>query len=157
MTVSHSLAGEASAEPAIVERQSYILVPVSPHVGRAGPRKAPAASSCSQVVTPDEIMLFQYSALGFNSHKIHLDRAHARDVEGLPDLVVNGGLITLLMTEFLRTAFGARPSRIRTRHLAPLYCGRPVTLSATRDTTSYRLEASDEAGLLAAEMEADVP
>ena len=58
---------------------------------------------------PTRRCCFSISALGFNSHKIHIDRAYARDVEGLPDLVVNGGLATLLLTEFLRVELGLSP------------------------------------------------
>ena len=74
-------------------------------------------------------LLFQYSALGFNSHKIHLDRAHARDVEGFPDLVVNGGLATLLLCEFLRDEIGVEPASMKVRHFLPLFCNRQMTLT----------------------------
>ena len=73
-------------------------------------------------------MLFQYSALGFNTHRIHFDRDYAREVEGHPDLVVNGGLATLLATEFLRRDLGRHLTSMSARHLAPLYVNRPMTI-----------------------------
>ncbi len=79
-------------------------------------------------------MLFQYSALGFNTHRIHFDRDYARKVEGHPDLVVNGGLATLLSTEFLRTDLSKTLKTLSARHLAPLYVNRPMTIFV-RDLT----------------------
>jgi 3-methylfumaryl-CoA hydratase len=146
----------APEAPAIVETQSYMLLgPARQPRPAAIPQPVPDFD-VSKVVTPDETMLFQYSALGFNSHKIHLDRAYARDVEGLPDLVVNGGLITLFLTEILRNELDLRPRRITTRHKAPLFCGRPMTLAANCDGRTVRLMALDDEGSIATEMEADV-
>jgi 3-methylfumaryl-CoA hydratase len=155
VTVRHELLVTPEA-PAIIETQSYMLLgPVRQIRPAAIPQLAPDLG-LSKVVTPDETMLFQYSALGFNSHKIHLDKAYARDVEGLPDLVVNGGLITLFLMEFLRTEMTLRPRRITTRHKAPLFCGRPVTLAASRHDSTVRLMALDDSGSIATEMEAEV-
>ena len=80
--------------------------------------------------------------------------AYARDVEGLPDLVVNGGLTTLLLTEFMRLDLGLTPASITTRHTAALFCGRPMTLAVTRDGGSWRLKALDDRGTVAVAMEA---
>ncbi|WP_407519541.1 hypothetical protein [Methylobacterium oryzisoli] len=96
------------------------------------------------------------SALGFNSHKIHLDRGHAREVEGFPDLVVNGGPVTLLLTEFLRTDLSSTFASLTARHVAPLFCGRPLVLGVDQREGGWRLRALDEAGRLAAEIEARV-
>jgi 3-methylfumaryl-CoA hydratase len=155
VTLRHALHVAPDA-PAIVEIQSYMLLGPARQVRSDAVSRPTQDFGLSKVVTPDETMLFQYSALGFNSHKIHLDRAYARDVEGLPDLVVNGGLITLLLTEFLRIELRLRPHRITTRHKAPLFCGRPVTLAANRVGSTVRLMALDDAGGVATEMEADL-
>ena len=103
----------------------------------------------SEVVTPDETLLFQYSALGFNSHKIHLDRNYTQQVEGLPDLVVNGGLATLLMTEFLRKEKGIDLKAIKVKHIAPLYCNRPLRL----DYENGEGKIYDNTNSIAVEME----
>jgi 3-methylfumaryl-CoA hydratase len=154
ITIRHELRIELLTEPAIVEAQTYMLLGSARSSTRSAERKPPPSHDQAKVVTPDETMLFQYSALGFNSHKIHLDRGYARDVEGLPDLVINGGLITLLLMEFLRNELGSAPRRITTRHVAPLFCNRPVTLTASRDGDIMRLAALDDAGLPATTMEA---
>lgn len=57
-----------------------------------------------------------------------MDRNYAQNVEGLPDLVVNGGLTTLLMTEFARNKLGLNLSEVKVKHIAPLYCNRPLTI-----------------------------
>ncbi|MEN3297627.1 MAG: 3-methylfumaryl-CoA hydratase [Burkholderiales bacterium] len=153
VTIAHELHVPAASTAAIVETQTYILL--SEKNSAVEPDGMPQAVSAerSTIVTPDETLLFQYSALGFNSHKIHIDKAYARDVEGFPDLVVNGGLVTLLLTEFLRTDLNLIPMRFRTKHLAPLFCGRPITLAADRDGNAWRLRAYNDAGKIAAEME----
>lgn len=154
VTVTHQLrvAGEPNA--AVEETQTYILLPQrQPGTPNQTHPPSPAAKSGnSKSILPDETMLFQYSALGFNSHKIHIDKSHARDVEGFPDLVVNGGLTTLLMTEFLRH-LNIEPRAARLEYLAPLFCGRQLSLTADRSDAGWQLNARDDTGVLAVNME----
>ncbi len=152
VTIGHELCRTADT-PAILETQTYILLGGANSGSK--PDKPPVAirSAHQKIVRPDETLLFQYSALGFNSHKIHIDRGWARDVEGLPDLVVNGGLATLLLMEFLRNELKLDPVRVKAKHTAPLYCGRPITLTADREETGWRARAFDDLGTLAVDME----
>ncbi len=163
--VAHTLFIVGQAEPALAETQTYLLLPARvPDAAAAdvAANAAPAAplppiqAQYLQTVVPDETLLFQYSALGFNSHRIHIDRDHARRVEGFPDLVVNGGLATLLLTEFLRQEVGVTPAAINVRHVAPLYCNRPVTLAADQACAGWRLRAHDDLHRLAVDMEVTV-
>lgn len=158
VTLDHELRIDSQPEPAVVETQTYLLLPPRPADGSA-PEVAPAApvrAAHLKTVVPDETLLFQYSALGFNSHRIHIDRDHARKVEGFPDLVVNGGLSTLLLTEFLRRELGVTPAAIAVRHVAPLYCNRSVTLAADQVGKRWLLKAFDDQHRLAVDMEVDV-
>jgi 3-methylfumaryl-CoA hydratase len=125
VTIHHELRPLPSPTPAVVETQTYFLV--SGKNVQKPAAKAPLAIKAEhqKTLVPDQTILFQFSALGFNSHKIHLDRDYARTVEGLPDLVVNGGLTTLLLTEFLRSDLGLTPAEITVKHTAPLFCDRP--------------------------------
>jgi 3-methylfumaryl-CoA hydratase len=66
------------------------------------PQPAPANASFSREITPDPVLLFRYSALTFNGHRIHYDRAYVTDVEGYPGLVVHGPLIATLLVDLLR-------------------------------------------------------
>jgi 3-methylfumaryl-CoA hydratase len=156
VTIGHELKVRGQTRPSITETQTYLLLPASKPASARVDASLVTAAERTKTAVPDETLLFQYSALGFNSHKIHIDRAHARDVEGFPDLVVNGGLATLLLTEFLRQDLGLTPSGIRVRHLAPLYCGRPMTLAADRNDGAWRLKAFDDKNFHAIDMEVDI-
>jgi 3-methylfumaryl-CoA hydratase len=158
VTLVHELRLDGQTEPALVETQTYLLLPprTTPADDAATSPEAPVTAAHMSVVVPDETLLFQYSALGFNSHRIHIDRGHARDVEGFPDLVVNGGLATLLLTEFLRRDLGVQPAALKVRHLMPLYCNRPVTLAADRHGERWLLKAYDDRHRLAVDMEVDI-
>ena len=155
VTIQHELRPIANENSAIIETQTYILLEANK---TSKPIEkiifdAPISKYQKQLV-PDETLLFQYSALGFNSHKIHLDRDYTRNVEGLPDLVVNGGLSTLLVTEFLRTDLGLKITDIKVKHTAPLYCNRRLTLAADRSETGWLLKVFDENNAVAVEIEA---
>lgn len=158
VTLVHELSFGEEAAPAVVETQTYVLLPARKESveddGAASLEPVPADRTAT--VVPDETLLFQYSALGFNSHRIHIDKAHARDVEGFPDLVVNGGLATLLLTEFLRRDLGLVPAAIKARHVAPLFCNRPITLAADRNGDRWSLTAFDDRNRPAVNMEVDV-
>jgi 3-methylfumaryl-CoA hydratase len=107
-------------------------------------------------VIPNEILLFQYAALGFNTHKIHWDRDYTRNVEGFPDLVVNGGLATLLLTEFIRSDLGLNLTDIKVKHIAPLFCSCAMTLTADYSETGGKFKIFDNNNALAVEMEAQI-
>jgi 3-methylfumaryl-CoA hydratase len=163
VTLAHELRIDSVVLPAVAETQTYLLLPARPLGGQAAeatPPAAPLRAAHMKTVVPDATLLFQYSALGFNSHRIHIDLDHARDVEGFPDLVVNGGLSTLLLTEFLRHDLGLTPAALTVRHVAPLYCNRAVTLTAepAQDPAQARwlLKAFDDQHRLAVDMEVTV-
>jgi 3-methylfumaryl-CoA hydratase len=157
VTIHHALRPLSAPTPAIIETQTYFLVS-GKHVQKLTDN-APSAiqAEYQKIIVPDETLLFQYSALGFNSHKIHLDRDYARTVEGFPDLVVNGGLTTLLLTEFLRVDLGLVPTAIKVKHSAPLFCGRPIRLTADREGAGWRLRALDDQNVVAVDMEVTIP
>jgi 3-methylfumaryl-CoA hydratase len=130
VTIQHELRPVLDANPAIIETQTYILLGESKVSTQSEKTIFPAIEAKYQKqFTPDETLIFQYSALGFNSHKIHLDRNFAQNIEGLPDLVVNGGLATLLITEFARNELNCNLAEIKVKHVAPLYCNRPFTIA----------------------------
>jgi len=66
-------------------------------------------------------LLFRYSALTYNGHRIHYDRDYARDVEGYPGLVVHGPLQAMLMTEWVRRNEAAPARRVEFRLVAPAF------------------------------------
>jgi 3-methylfumaryl-CoA hydratase len=158
VNIAHELRQEGADTPNCTETQTYLLMPArkaSAGVSAVMPAPVPSAPYLKTVV-PDEIMLFQFSALGFNSHRIHIDREHARQVEGFPDLVVNGGLVTLLLTEFIRCDVGLTPRTVSIKHLAPLFCNRKITLAAEPCAQHWVVRAYADDNQLAAEMEVQV-
>lgn len=84
-------------------------------------------------IVPDDVLLFRYSALTFNSHRIHYDRRYVTEVEGYPGLIVHGPLLATLLVDLLRrNAPEVTLRRFEFRALAPLFdiapfdvCGRP--------------------------------
>lgn len=107
----------------IAEGQDIVYREPSPPV-LEGTRPAPACQ-WSETVAPGPVMLFRYSAVTFNGHRIHYDAPYARDVEGYPGLVVHGPLIATSMAHaFLRAHPGARVRSLSYRGVRPLIAPR---------------------------------
>src|SRR6266704_2947716 len=93
------------------------------------PQKPPSGATWTREILPDATLLFRYSALTFNGHRIHYDRAYARDEEGYPDLVVHGPLTATLLQQFALEHGGGRPlAHFDFRGVTPLFVGRPFQL-----------------------------
>lgn len=87
----------------IEERQDIVYrAPPSPDAPLPTPPQAPDGSAFSRVISPDPVMLFRYSAVTFNGHRIHYDRPYSTGTEGYPGLVVHGPLLATLMLDLLR-------------------------------------------------------
>lgn len=155
VTVRHELRSVNRDEALVIEDQIFVLMAPARYQQRVQEQLAINAD-VMRTIMPDAIMLFQYSALGFNSHKIHIDRAHATEVEGFPDLVVNGGLVTLLITEFLRCDLALTPGRLKITNRLPLFCNRSLTLAATAIDGGWQVRVHDDAGQVAAEVELEI-
>jgi 3-methylfumaryl-CoA hydratase len=132
--------------PSVTEETKYFLLgPAKADTSKSPSESAsPDRFTISRTVRPDDILLFQFSALGFNSHKIHIDRDHATRVEGYPDLVVNGGLSTLLLTEFARIDLGLAPGTLKLKFMAPLFANRTMTIGAEQREKSWMLTILDD-------------
>ena len=87
----------------------------APKAGDVAPAPviAPTASAWERKWTPDDVLLFRYSALTFNGHRIHYDRKYVTEVEGYPGLVVHGPMLATLMLDLLRYE---RPEAVVTRY-----------------------------------------
>ena len=115
------------------------------------PQPAPGTAVWKKIVTPDPVMLFRYSALTFNGHRIHYDHPYVTQTEGYPDLVMNGGLTTLLIHELAR-AHAASPLKfISSRNVRPMFVNRAISLCGepSADGKSAKLWAQDDTGALA--------
>jgi 3-methylfumaryl-CoA hydratase len=83
----------------------------------------------SRTITPDPVLLFRYSALTFNAHRIHYDLPYTRDVEKYPALVMNGGLTALLLVETARAHLKGPIAGYAARAMSPLFVGQSMTLN----------------------------
>ena len=92
-------------------------------------------------VTVDPVLLFRFSALTYNAHRIHYDREYAR-AEGYPGLVVHGPLQALLMAELARSR-GPAGSEFSYRLVAPLYEDEGLIVSAAADGDAVRVSCRD--------------
>ena len=61
----------------------------------------------------------------------------------------------MLLTEFLRMEMGVSPSTIKARHVAPLFCGSPITMVVNKSTSKWQLQAYDNRSTLAVDMEVE--
>jgi len=100
------------------------------------------------IVTPDPVLLFRYSALTFNAHRIHYDRQYASDEEGYPGLVVQGPLIATLMLDHLLQHSTSRLESYSFRAASPSFAGEPIALGFRRHDNEALLRAVGSAGVL---------
>lgn len=105
---------------------------------------------------PDSVLLFRYSALTFNGHRIHYDYPYATNEEGYPDLVVHGPMIaTFLMHFAAECATRRRLLSFQFRGVSPAFSGRPLRLIASKVDHGLSLEARGEDGRLIMKATAD--
>ena len=125
------------------------------------PQKAPTDETFSRHIVPDPVLLFRYSALTFNGHRIHYDRSYVTDVEGYPGLIVHGPLIATLLLDLLRREKPqARVRRFAFTAVRPVFdihpfavCGR---FEAGSDTRRAALWARDHEGFLTMQAQAEL-
>lgn len=86
------------------------------------PTPAPQDAAFSRTLVPDDVLLFRYSALTFNGHRIHYDRRYVTEVERYPGLIVHGPLIATLLVDLLRRQHpDATLSRFEFRAVRPTF------------------------------------
>ena len=142
---------------AITEEQDIVYrEEPDPNAPPPPPAKAPGEAVWVNRVTPDSVMLFRYSALTFNGHRIHYDHPYVTKVEKYPDLVMNGGLTTMLVTELARTHGKSPLKTLASRNVRPLFVNREITICGepSADGKSAKLWAQDDTGALALSAEA---
>ncbi|MBI5068259.1 MAG: MaoC family dehydratase N-terminal domain-containing protein [Deltaproteobacteria bacterium] len=155
VTVRHTVSGAGG--PAIVEEQD-IVYREAPRAGAAAPPLEPAPRSAwSRKIVPDEVLLFRYSALTFNGHRIHYDRRYVTGEEGYAGLVVHGPLLATLLVDLVRRQRpGAAVERFRFRGLRPTVDTTPFTVEGEpgADPGQIRLWTTENLGQVGLEAEA---
>ena len=150
--VRHEIRRQDDTDAAITEFHD-IVYRDAPKPGEvaAPPKAAPADSTWERRCVPDEVLLFRYSALTFNGHRIHYDRRYVTEVEGYPGLVVHGPLIATLLLDLLRERWpDVDVARFEFRAVRPTFDGRPffVCGKPEADGSVFHLWARDHEGWL---------
>jgi len=136
--------------PRVRERQTLVYRPAA-----VGPQPAPAAEPApsdptwQHTWTPDPVLLFRYSALTYNSHRIHYDREYARTREHYAGLVVQGPLLASLLLELVaETAPERRVRAFQFRARRPAFAGEELHVCGNPDGDEVELWTSDATGAL---------
>jgi 3-methylfumaryl-CoA hydratase len=158
--VRHEIRANAESAPALVEFHDIVYreAPKADDVAPP-PKPAPAQMQWQRRVVPDEVLLFRYSALTFNGHRIHYDRRYVMEVEGYPGLIVHGPLIATLLLDLLRRELpDARVAAFEFRAMRPLYDIDPFDVCGARleDGKMIHLWARDHEGSLAMDATATI-
>lgn len=121
--------------------------------------RAPAVLPWRRKVAADPILLFRYSALTFNGHRIHYDHKYTTEVEGYPGVVVHGSLLATLMMELAREKVTDRPIRsFVCRALRPVFHPSDFSVGGrlAPDKESAQLWVADSHGYFAMQARADL-
>lgn len=135
VTVEHRV--EANGALVLEERQDIVYRDLD---GAAGTTKQPPSAEQGAHHRPmraEAPLLFRYSALTFNGHRIHYDRRYVMEVEGYPGLIVHGPMQAALLCNYATELRGAPPRRFSFRGLSPLF-----------DDDAFALHAAEEGGRL---------
>lgn len=150
--VRHELRCNGAADPALVEFHDIVYREAQrPDGVPPPPVAAPNGAVWRRELVPDDVLLFRYSALTFNGHRIHYDRRYVTEVEGYPGLVVHGPLIATLLLDLLhRQRPEAQVVGFQFKAVRPTFDGRPMAVNGqpSADGRSVRLWASDHEGWL---------
>ena len=125
----------------------------------AAPTPAETGATWRREIAPDDVLLFRYSALTFNGHRIHYDRQYVTEVEGYPGLIVHGPLIATLLTDLVRRHEShAVMRRFAFRALRPTFDLNPFFVNGepSADGRQVKLWAHDHEGWLTMQAEAEL-
>jgi 3-methylfumaryl-CoA hydratase len=148
VTVRHEVSDDDGL--VLTEHQDIVYREATTGAAPAKPVEPVPELEWSQPFSADPVLLFRYSALTGNSHRIHYDRAYAQAEEGYPALVVHGPLTATLLLDHLVTRAGKTPKSFAFRGASPLFDTDAITLGATppgADGTA-RMQATNGQGAL---------
>ena len=159
--VEHRIFVQGAADAAVIEHLDYVLREAghtfasSAAPSTATPAAAPAvaaaelaASDASRSLMPDERLLFRYSAITDNPHRIHYDQSYATGSEGYPALVVNGSIPAMFLLDMFRACARREPVTFQSRNITPMFCGHALQLHVRLEDAVWRLWALNDQGQL---------
>lgn len=153
VTVHHAISGSAGL--AVEEEHDIVYRQASPRGLPPPGEPAPASAEFRRPLVADSVLLFRYSALTFNGHRIHYDHPYTTGEEGYPGLVVHGPLAaTLLLESFRQASPGRRILSYAFRAVGPLFDGQAFDACGEIATPGTARLWTDCAGRLT--MRADV-
>jgi len=150
--VRHEIRRNGAAAVALTEHHNIVYreAPGADDVAPP-PLAAPAGATWQRDVRADDVLLFRYSALTFNGHRIHYDRKYVTEVEGYPGLIVHGPLIATLLLDLLRINLpDARVGKFVFKAVRPTFDINPFSVHGlpAADGKSVRLWGRDHEGWL---------
>jgi 3-methylfumaryl-CoA hydratase len=138
VTLDHSFS--TSRGEAVFERQDVVYRDNPPPGGNKTSTSTIATSAPQaqhqKKLKADPVLLFRYSALTFNGHRIHYDRPYVTEVEGYPGLIVHGPLQASLLLEYAIALRGKLPKTFTHRGVSPLFDGAEFTVNAKESSES---------------------
>ncbi len=150
--VKHEVRCNGATAPAITEFHDIVYRDLAqPGDVPPPPQAAPREATWRREIHGDPVLLFRYSALTFNGHRIHYDRSYVTEVEGYPGLIVHGPLISTLLMDLLRRQMpGADVATFKFKAVRPTFDLNPFTVQGvpSADGKSVHLWAADHEGWL---------
>lgn len=135
VTVRHTV--HASGQTAIVEEQDIVYREAAQKGDSLPPGKAaPTGAQWQREVRADTVMLFRYSALTFNGHRIHYDKDYATAEEHYPGLVVHGPLQATLLLDLCRLKAAKALKKFEYRAQHPMFAGEKLTVNGNFDANT---------------------
>lgn len=149
--VRHELRCNGASQPALIEFHDIVYREAQGPNDVAPPPQAAEQGAWRREIVPDDVLLFRYSALTFNGHRIHYDRKYVTEVEGYPGLIVHGPLIATLLLDLLRRQMpGVEVTSFRFKAVRPTFDLHPFHVNGElqADGKTVHLWASDHEGWL---------
>ncbi|TPI38117.1 hypothetical protein FJW07_16845 [Mesorhizobium sp. B3-1-9] len=129
VTVRHDISNAAG--PVVEEDQIIVYRPAEAGIAPLTLPDPRSPASHERIVDVDPVLLFRYSALTFNGHRIHYDAPYATNVEHYPGLVIHGPLQATLLMNFAAVIAGQAPRRFSFRGMRPAIGPQTLLLSGT--------------------------
>ena len=157
VNVQHEIRAEGRLA---IQEEHDIVYRDLPAPGEPAPAGVPAPQDAlwTREIVPDDVLLFRYSALTFNGHRIHYDRRYVTEVEGYPGLIVHGPLIATLLLDLLRRQLPtAQVRRFQFKAMKPIFDTAPFSVCGRMDKDqTVRLWAVTPEGHLAMDASAEL-
>ncbi len=142
---------------ALTEEQDIVYRPdPNPEDVAPPPQPAPEGAQWTRTIEPDPVLLFRFSALTFNGHRIHYDYPYVTQEEAYPGLVVHGPLLSTLMIDLLRKSIPNFDESIETfgfRAMRPVFANGPFDVAGKLEGNAISAWALDNEGYLAMKAE----